>query len=293
MMSSAGGGTYVLYYGASFCVPGFFLLSGYLIASKANYTIEYYENKVRMIAFKLFGWIIFWSVIHFIRTSEITDIWNNFLVGAEAGGILPAAWFLFTYMMLLIISYPLVYAKRKANSIFSIVVIIYMVLICFGFGTNIVNSRPQSLWVHLYIGYFTLGMVLSNIRVETKKKRYFIIFTCIAMFTGCSIYYTTCYQTGAPHQHYGSWYHILWLTSIFIFCSKIKIREPHICKAVKRISDNTFVTYLGHLPILIFLTEIKPLQSMQGAIIMILFLFASTNIMAEFFRKLPLLRKIV
>lgn len=287
------GGTYVLYYGASFCVPGFFLLSGYLIARKANYTIGYYEDKVRMVAFKLFGWVIFWSVIHFIRTSEITDVWNNFLAGAKAGGILPVAWFLFTYMILLITSYPLIYAKKKANSIFSIVVIIYMVLICLGFGSNIVNSRPQSLWIHLYLGYFALGMVLSNVKIEDKKTRYFLLPVCMVLLCCCSIYYTTCYQTGAPHQHYGFWYYTLWLISIFILCSMININKIHICRALKRTSDNTFVVYLGHLPILLYLTERRPLQSMRGAIIMILFLFASTNIMAEVFRKLPLLRKTV
>lgn len=286
-------GGYALYYGASFCVPGFFLLSGYLVACKANYTIEYYENRVRMIAFKLFGWVIFWSVIHFIRTAEITDVWNNFLSGAVAGGILPVAWFLFTYMILLIVAYPLIYVKKKANGIFSIAVIIYMFLICLGFGSNIVNLRPQSLWLHLYLGYFALGMVLSNIKIEAKEARYFLIPMCIALFGGCSVYYTTCYQTGAPHQHYGSWYYTLWLVSIFILCSMIKISEKHICSVLKRISDNTFVVYLGHLPILLYLTGIRPLQSMHGAIIMILLLFLSTNIMAEVFRKLPLLRKIV
>ena len=274
-------------------MPGFFLLSGYLVACKSNYTIEYYENRVRMIALKLFGWVIFWSVVHFIRTAEITDVWNNFLSGAVAGGILPVAWFLFTYMILLIVAYPLIYVKKKANGIFSIAVIIYMVLICLGFGSNIVNSRPQSLWLHLYLGYFALGMVLSNIKIEVKKAKSFFIPTCTVLFGGCSVYYMTCYQNGAPHQHYGSWYYTLWLVSIFILCSMIKISEKHICSALKRISDNTFVVYLGHLPILLYLTGIRPLQSMHGAIIMILFLFLSTNIMAEAFRKLPLLRKIV
>ncbi len=286
-------GGYGLYYGASFCVPGFFLLSGYLIACKENYTKEYYENKIRMTVFKLFGWVIFWSVIHFVRTAEVIDVWNNFLSGASAGGILPVAWFLFTYMILLIVSYPLIIAKKKANWPFSIVAIIYMVLICFGFGSNVVNSRPQSLWIHLYLGYFTLGMVLSNIKIEEKKIRCFLIPACIVMLVGCSIYYATCYKTGAPHQHYGSWYYTLWLISIFILCSMIKIRERHICRVVKRISNNTFAVYLGHLPLLLYLTGIRPLQSMQGALIMILFLFVTTNVMAEIFRKLPLLRKIV
>lgn len=268
-------------------------MSGYLIAYKANYMIEYYEEKVRVTATKLFGWIIFWSVIHFIRTAEITDIWNNFFLGAVASGILPVAWFLFTYMLLLIVSYPLVNVQTKNRCLFLIIVIVYMILISLGCGSYIVNSKPQSLWIHLYIGYFALGMVFSKINVKGKKTRSFFVFVCIVGFIASAIYYMMCYNIGAPNQHYGSWYYTLWLISIFLLCSMINIRENHIRYLLKRMSDNTFVVYLGHLPILLYLTEIKPLQSLRSAIVMVLFLFVLTNIIAEIFRKLPLLRKIV
>ena len=41
-----GGVATLMYYGASFCVPGFFLLSGYLLGRRQTMSREYIEQKL-------------------------------------------------------------------------------------------------------------------------------------------------------------------------------------------------------------------------------------------------------
>ena len=88
-LSGAGGGIAyygkILYYLAAFCVPGFFLLSGYFLGERDELKMRYVETKVAGIMAKLFGWIIFWTVVHFIRTGEVFDLWENFTQGASVG----------------------------------------------------------------------------------------------------------------------------------------------------------------------------------------------------------------
>src|SRR5699024_8524712 len=76
-----GGVAKFLYFGGAFCIPGFFMLSGYLIEEKRILSIEYCESKIKNILCKLFGWIIFWTVIHFLWTGEIYDLWDQLVAG--------------------------------------------------------------------------------------------------------------------------------------------------------------------------------------------------------------------
>lgn len=87
----------ILYYACSFCVHDFFLLSGYLLGDKNEVTFDYCEKKVFSLWARLFGWIVFWSIIHLMRTGEMYDIWSNMTQAIIAGGIEPVAWFLFAY----------------------------------------------------------------------------------------------------------------------------------------------------------------------------------------------------
>lgn len=288
-----GGGTYILYYGVSFCVPGFFLLSGYLIGAKRETSIQYYENKVKSVMLKLFGWTVFWAVFHFALTSEVRDIWTDFIAGSAQGGTIPVSWFLFTYTALLVLAYPVMVFRKKHKLLFDIVVSGYMALIAAGVGTNIVNSKPQSLWLHLYSGYFATGMALSDVDFKSRETFQKIsIGTAIAILIMTSIVYANVYSKGAPHQHYGTWYYTLWLLAIFVLMIQVHLKSEKPCRLVAKIGNNTFAVYLGHLPILLYLTKIRPLQNTVEAILMIIFLFGILNIAAEIFRKMPLLRNI-
>lgn len=96
-----------------------------------------------------------------------------------------------------------------------------------------------------------------------------------------------------PNTYYREWFYILWLVSLFLIVLQIRLRNEEIQRIILKLASNTFVVYLGHLPILLYITEIFPLKSVEMAIVYIFIFFIGLEIMAELFRKLPLLRKLV
>lgn len=287
------GGAYVLYYGSSFCVPGFFLLSGYLLSGKKAVSIQYIEDKIASTIVKLFGWIIFWAIIHFACTGEYRDIWNDFTAGVGAGGTLPVSWFLFTYMFILILAYPLSAMQNKYESAFNVLAITWFLLLAVGFGKSIVISRPQSLWIHLYAGYFIVGMLLHKLESRFMERKSAVIIVSAIILVLSSAVYAQNYQVGAPHQHYGTWYYSAWLISLFMVLTNVRIQNIKIGEIIKRIGGNTFSVYLGHLPLLLWFTGIRPLRTLSEAVCMVIFLFISMEVLSEVFKRLPVLQKIV
>lgn len=299
ILGVGGGSTKAVYYLASFCVPGFFLLSGYLLGCKESLSIEYCEHKVKETAVKYFGWIIFWTVVHFARTGEVWNIWDHALAGAAAGGILPVAWFLFTYCILILLSYPLFYFKQTLPHCFHSLALAAVTALAFGAGKGIIYSMPQSLWFHLYFGYFVIGMALPQLKkffdrhIEIRMLR--IIFALSAIV--CAVIYGMHFENPNlkffPHEYYGSWFYSIWLISLFMLCAAVNITNGKVKSIIKRLSDNTFAVYLGHLPVLLFLTDRRPVENIWGAVWYVVLLFAGLQMLVELFRKMPLLRKLV
>ncbi len=302
-LSGAGGGIAyygkILYYLAAFCVPGFFLLSGYFLGERDELKMRYVETKVAGIMAKLFGWIIFWTVVHFIRTGEVFDLWENFTQGAVSGGILPIAWFLFTYCFLLILGYPLYHLRKKCTAFFDVAVLLWMGALAAGVGKTGMESRTQALWLHLYIGYFCLGMLLSDgMRMINRTiKRKYLVSATVCVNVICTAVYllhvTADRFVLSPNSYYGKWYYSLWLVSLFCLLSLIRIEHVTLQRFIVRVSSNTLVVYLAsHLPTLYILSRL-PLKSAGMAVVMIIVFFWCAQILAEGFRKMPLLRKLV
>lgn len=291
------GGAVRLYYACSFCVPGFFLLSGYLLGSRSDLSVDYSEKKVITILGKLFGWVIFWSIIHLARTGELYDIWTNTSQTIVAAGIEPVAWFICTYCILMIIAPTFYYCMKKWPKCYYGISILWIIILATGKFDFIRNTRPQSLWLHLYLGYFAIGMTCADVykRFGDLKKRIILsVSGAIAIITTL-VYYKEVFinMNGlAPHQNYGTWYYSLWLISWFVLVLNINISNEKVKNVLRKISRNTFSVYLGHLPILLYITAIRPLESLSVAFACIAALFITTLVMAEVFGRLPLLRKI-
>ena len=287
----------MLWYACSFCIPGFFMLSGYLLACKESVTVEYAEKKVMSIIPKVFGWVLFWSFIHLARTAEVYDIWDQTLGAVVSSGIEPVAWFLFSYAILLIFAPVLHYVLKKwpiAMYIFSVVCI---VLLAMGFGDEIRETKAQVLWLHIYFAYFVLGMTLADLfnRISGVIKYIGLAISAVLFMAMMYIYYRDEFVIGhgvLPDRHYGLWYYTIWVIAMFYMFWCINIKNETVGKIIGIISKNTFTVYLGHLPILVYLTSINPLDTFASGIRMIFGLFIFTEIMAELFKRMPVLRKL-
>lgn len=288
----------MLYFLASFCVPGFFLLSGFLLGQKGESDVGYYERKIIQIISKLLGWVIFWSVVHYMKTEEVYDVWENLTAGVSSEGVLPVAWFLFTYCLLMVIGYPITRLKRKCRALFHIIVIVWMCALAMGTGMRIMETRKQSLWLHLYIGYFGLGMALEQWIGAGKpfRKKYHRFVLLGVNLLLCAVYMffvITAKEYLPPNAYYGKWYYTLWLISLFWLVSTIDIKNRVLQKLVYRLSSNSLVVYLApHVPTLYVLSVMR-LDNIKKAVFLILIFFAGSEVLAEFFRRMPLLRKLV
>lgn len=274
-------------------------MSGYFLGEREELEIKYVENKVLGIMKKLFGWIIFWTVVHFIRVGEVYDLWENLTGGAVSRGILPTAWFLFTYCFLMILGYPFYHLRKKYGSFFDIGVLIWMVILASGFGKSMMQSCTQALWFHLYGGYFCLGMFFSrrmkSIEHMVKRKYQIVIVLCMnAICLAIYLFHVITDQFAfTPNSYYGKWYYSLWLFFFFWLFSLVRVENEVLQNLVSRMSSNALVTYLApHLPTLYLLARI-PLENAGMAVFLIILFFAGTQILAEGFRRIPLLRKLV
>lgn len=238
-------------------------------------------------------------MVHYIRTTEIYNLLDNFVLGISDRGILPVAWFLFSYCFLMIAGYPLwCIEKEKRGGMLSAA---WLIALAFDMGKTVVLLYPQtqSLWLHLYAGYFGAGIMIAKGKIELDKRcsRYMQIVLALSVNI-CSMFvyfYKVFYKENEnyPSFFYGKWFYTLWLVSLFWFISMVKIKQDSVRDFVGKISDNTFVVYLGHLPILLYFTNRNPIQSVGMALIMIVMMFIVCEVLAEVFRKLPMLRKLV
>lgn len=275
-------------------------MSGYLLEEKEELNVDYFEKKIKNIIVKLFGWIVFWIAIHFIYTGEMYDLSEQMTAGAGAsGGALPVAWFLYTYCILMLFAYPMDKFLRKRPVLVGVVAFIWIIALAAGMGEMITQNKVQTLWLHLYGGYFMLGMVWNRyIRWITKRiKMKWIFFTALIISVLSLIVYMYELKTSViylrPDQYYGKWYYTVWLLFLFSAVLCIKVRKECIQKIIRRMAENTFVVYLGHLPILLYVTTITPLKNTGEAMLYIVLFFTGLEGAAEFFRRMPLLRKLV
>jgi hypothetical protein len=96
-----------------------------------------------------------------------------------------------------------------------------------------------------------------------------------------------------PHWYYSKWYYILWIICLFWSVLLMEIKNNKLAIIIERLAKNKFTVYLGHLPLLLYITSIRLLTSLGEAIITIVILFTVLEVLAKIFRKIPFLRKIV
>ncbi len=285
----------IFYYGSCFCIPAFFLLSGYLAASRDSFSMDYAEKKIFVCMGKLLGWNLLWTMVHFFRTGEFYDVPGMFFEGAAAGGILPISWFLFTYCMIMILAYPLFRIYKKYPRFFDIAALLWMILLAAGVGDGIRAEKAQVLWLHLYTGYFVWGMALNHLlRIYDREKKKINLIAAAGALLSFAVY--TYYWKkfgGWPDHYYGKWYYTLFVSCLAVFVFTLEINKPAVKVILKRLSENTFVVYMAHLPMLTYFSAKYPVGKFSTVLIYVFLLFSASQLLAELFRRLPMLRRLV
>lgn len=161
-------GNLFLWHSAAFCIPGFFLMSGYLIGIKESISLEYCENKILQNLKRLLGYVILWAIIFYILNNNFYNILDELEKGALSQGILPVSWFLFTWSFFMISAYPLKKLLEKHPILFISLSLLFMLSLEFRttiFSKEILSTlgRTQSLWIDIYFPYFMFGMSLGKI----------------------------------------------------------------------------------------------------------------------------------
>lgn len=287
------------YFACSFCVPGFFLLSGYLCGSRKEMTLDYCEKKILLIVKKLTGWVLFWSILEYFWTGWLPDILSNLTGTIHGSGNLPVAWFLFTYCLILLFAPALWKVCKKFPLPFAVAAALWVGFLAFGKLDFIAATRAQSQWLHLYLGYFVCGVALAQLydRVVRHHAKKYWLAGAVALFAlSTAVYFYVVFvrgDHGNPAGHYNKWYYALWLLSMFAIFLCIEMQNPRLVAILKTASANTFAVYLGHLPVWWGITAVHPLHSVRKGLMYMVMLFLLWQLLAELFKKLPLLRKIV
>ena len=197
----------------------------------------------------------------------------------------------------MIIGRALIILLKKSPVFFGILTFVLLV-----FSSNmdfIKNSVAQVLWLHIYLPYFMLGMVVQHYeKINRNNVKTFIISFCGGVFALCSIVYIYKVIISSEHlmpdQCYGQWYYTLWLLALFIMVCSIKIENIMINNLLDKVATNTFTIYMWHLPIIVgLIREGGAISSLKDGIVLVVVLFLGGILLAELLRKLPLLRKLV
>ena len=289
-----------IYFSASYCVPGFFLLSGFLLANKKEYTLKYTITKSIKIMLKLLGWITFFSVLSYFYNGKFYNIFYEFYLSAFSTGILPVGWFLFTYCALIFLAYPIFKLLNK-NKAYIYALFLLVILLSSLLGLNIglkyFKFKTQSTWVGLYFTYFCIGICINYTisKFAIHKQKIFRLFCYISFALFSTIYAYQIFNSVNfffPDHYYGKFYYTGWLISLFYL---VAFSDYDLIpkKYIDILSKNTLVVYLAHLPILLFITNIRPITSLFEGLFIILIIFILTNIISELCKRLPLLNKLL
>ncbi len=194
---------------------------------------------------------------------------------------------------------PYVLFAKKYGRAFAIASFVWIAALALGFGNEALETKTQALWLHLYVGYFALGMTLNHGMesisgfIKRKHQRWLALFVnimCLAVY----LYHIKAAQVLVPpHNYYGKWYYTLWLVSLFWIIALVRVEHIMLRRLVERLSANTLVVYLApHLPILYIIGKM-PLQDTKMGLLFIVLFFLGSELLAEVFRRMPLLRELV
>ena len=161
----------------------------------------------------------------------------------------------------------------------------------------LLRTKRRPFGIHLYGCYFSVGMLLPWIIHAVDK--------CVPVYRQqilsgvLFVFFSVCYFVNVqpamlnPQFHYGSWYYTGWLVCLFWFVFKLEVQNQNAQKLLQIMSRNTVAIYLGHYPLLLCLEQRNLVETLSGAMAIIIFLFLFWQLAGEACRMLPVIRTLV
>ncbi len=296
--------SHFIYYLASFAIPIFFMVNGYLLLSKKEMSYQYAFLKILKMIKVVLLWNIFFAFLFLIIKNSI---YNPLIMSVDnllQRGILFQFWF-FGALSIIYIILPILYKIFNKNDKIAILLSMFFIILCTGIdivnfiriseGSNLIQENViQTFRLWTWLAYFTLGGMFSKKNITDK------IYNKVPMSSNGIILLILCficpiyeyfvsnyfYHTIAAEYFYDSILMFLWTSSMFIFINRLNIKYG---KLLKIISDNMIGIFILHILIkkMVFKININTpvLNSLSILIVFIISLFIS-----DIIRKIPLIK---
>ena len=281
----------LIYFLASFCVSGFFMLSGYLAGKKKEMSVLYPVRKIADTLIKYSFWLIVARAVRYLCGRPLLPLAEDFCESFMAGGSLPAAWFLFTYMIIMVLSYFLHLVLNRNLKIFAAATLFMLVFSAVPNPYNMMN-RAQQFWIPLYTAFFMTGMLISRTEKHfsgTKAK----LLMCAANVAAFAVYMFNVFSAAEftfPHTHYNRYYYIVWLITLFILICGTDIHSEKLSCAISFMAKGSFTVYMFHLSVLRIVGLVFVYKGIIQASAVTVGAFILCQFISAVMRKIPLLK---
>lgn len=296
---------YVLYYGARFAMPVFFMVNGMLIMNRKEFTFDYYKKKILNIIriTAIWGGISVILSLLFDRSGIKRAVVNG--IKCLWGGYAVPFWFLVTLGIIytiLLFCFPIV--KKKLNLILivlgSICVVINLVSLINIFvfdGFYIQEPVNQRIRLWSWGFYFLLGYRLKDMTFSDKQKKYLPIMTTIVTVVAIVYQYlifvvklnkinsSFCYESPLI---------MLWAAMIFLTVRNSNwIRNTDKGAVIQKLSIYSFGIFLLHGYFLRYLDLVKANHNAISAFGVWLGLYSVCLVITIILSRIPYLNKIM
>lgn len=248
-----------------FCVPFFFLLSGFLNLNSQYSYKEFFSKRIKRVLIPFLFWgSIFSLLIYYYQISKgepisILKLIKNFtLFQGEFRSFVYHFWFIYALILMYLIT-PLL--KTKISFILNNKVLFLLVWITSVMGYVVFDHYIIHLFFSflLYLGYYIIGFLLKNNQPNDKKTRLFylcclIILGLLIAYLNYLIYYFPGYYIKII-QAVKITAIILISLSSFSLLKSIKLKNKYFLYFRDKINTYSYSIYILHAPILLIMEK--------------------------------------
>ena len=244
----------VLYYIARFAMPCFFMINGYLVLNREEFTFGYYKKKIlNMIRVLLSGGgIAFVYTLISLRDGVDSAVYNA--IKCILGYYVIPFWWIYTFAIIYTI---LLFSFQKVKNYIQEIVII-LLIICFAIdlfsffeifvrnGYFIQAAVSQRFRIWTWLMYFCLGYLLGNLEKTKKDMRYVapgvIIMSGVVLILQCLVCKDYLGRINSEYL-YDNMLLVIWVSLLFLLFTN---RTKQLGKVTRSFCNNSFGIFMLH-----------------------------------------------